>query len=68
MHADRRVVDLTMVKAAFLARENPQRFPLGADGIEAFLRDGERNLFVPLNSDNLSESRETSDRRFCHTP
>ena len=50
MHANRRVVDLTMVKATFLARENPQRFLLGAVGVEALLCDGERNLFVPLNS------------------
>src|SRR5262249_52067208 len=46
MHADRDVVDLTMMEAALVAVEDLEGLVLGADSGEAFLRERERNLFV----------------------
>src|ERR1700683_3038752 len=48
MRGDGRIVHLTMVEAAFLAREHFQRLLFGADGIETSFCDLERNLLVAL--------------------
>src|SRR5256885_9494200 len=46
VHADRDVVDLTVMKAALLALEHLERLVLRADAGEAFFRERGRNLFV----------------------
>src|SRR5260370_6969617 len=46
MHADRDVVDLTMMEAALVALEDLERLVLRADRGEAFFRKREWNLFV----------------------
>src|SRR5260370_40686068 len=46
MHADRDVVDLTMMEAALVALEDLERLVLRADRGEAVLRKREWNLFV----------------------
>src|ERR1700744_4913290 len=44
--ADRHVVDLAVVEAAFLAVEHLEGLLLGADCVEAFLRQRQRDLLV----------------------
>src|SRR6186997_1316809 len=46
--ADALVIDLAVVVAAFLAREDLHRLLLRADGVEAFLRFTQWNLLVSV--------------------
>src|SRR5260221_5704065 len=77
MHADRDVVDLTMMEAALVALEDLERLVLRADRGEAFFRKREWNLFVAgavqeekrtthLLHDSIEpESFELLERRGC---
>src|SRR5215216_3562219 len=46
--ADGQVVDLAVMKTAFLAREDFEGFLFRAHRLEAFLRERERDLLVPF--------------------